>query len=187
MQIADAAARRVGLTSYLAIKCEQFTQGYEQTLEIKRARVTTGSAHCRQLTSTTTHTRFATADQLTIAVRCSIARTRCIVIAQGKCLPMLGGEYFPNYTFGQGIKQGVLRQGVRVRFLRGAKPPNPRAEASSAPTNLVNVVGRGGACLRPGPRPSLQKSDAHPNNPDSLTFRFFIRYTIYTPTQGVWI
>src|SRR6266446_7738224 len=76
---------------------------------------------------------------------------------------------------------------VRVRLLRGAKPPNPRAEASSAPTNLVNVVGRGGACLRPGPRPSLQKSDAHPNNPDSLTFRFFIRYTIYTPTQGVWI
>ncbi len=62
--------------------------------------------------------------------------------------------------------------------MSGAKPPNPRAEASSAPTNLVNVVGRGvvGAgvvwsgvgelasalCLRPGPGPSLQQSYAHP-------------------------
>src|SRR6266446_291129 len=62
---------------------------------------------------------------------------------------------------------------VRVRFLRGAKPPNPRAEASSAPTNLVNVVGRGGACLRPGPGPSAQKSYAHPFLlPDVTWFTF---------------
>jgi|SRR5579884_2267277 len=119
MQVANSTARRVWLAGYLTILLKEIVQRKDHLLEIERAAV--AALHARRAerwkhASDIISTKFTTTCErigITIA-RCTVARTRCMVIAQSTKLhtTRIGNIPFSLYPLSRFLVQSrvMLKQ-----------------------------------------------------------------------------